>query len=148
MQSPIHPAILLAIGALVGAGCSKQEFQVARVSGTVTCGGQTLTEGMVVFTPIGTGEKKTHDTGRSASGLIQEDGSFELTTYRRGDGAIVGTHTISVFAPPPIDDDAPITDTNRFACGKTPLEETVGPGDNYFELELTPPPPSKTSKSR
>ena len=150
MRSPIHPAILLAISVLTGLGCGKQEFQVARVSGTVTCGGRTLTEGMVLFTPIGTSGKKTHDTGRTASGMIEEDGSFVLTTYRKGDGAIIGTHTVSVFAPPPIDDDMPITDANRYACGNTPLEETVEPGDNVFDLELTPPTTktTKTTKSR
>lgn len=148
MKSRVHPAILLTMGVLLGMGCGKQEFQVARVSGTVTCGGRTLTEGMVVFTPVGDSERKNHDTGRSASGLIEEDGSFVLTTYRKGDGAIIGTHTVTVFAPPPVDDDTPITDANRYACGNAPLEETVGPGENIFELELTPPATKTTTKSR
>jgi hypothetical protein len=120
------------------AGCGgAKEFEVAPVSGTVKCNGTLLKDGLVVFVPIPRGDVKTKDSGRSASGVIQPDGSYQLTTYNSADGAIVGSHKVQVFAPAPIDDDAPLTDANRYACGNAPLEKTVLEGKNVIDLELS-----------
>lgn len=135
-----HLAVL-AIGIAAVSGCGKQEFQVAKVKGTVTCNGKPLSEGLVVYIPTGaaaaTSDSKKVNTGRSASAMIQPDGSYELTTYKAGDGAIVGSHSVQVFAPAPVDDDAPLTDANRYACGNAPLEKSVEAKPNVIDLELT-----------
>lgn len=55
--------------------------------GTVTLDGKPLTTGSISFVP---------QAGRSASGIIQPDGTFTLTTYTPSDGAIVGHHQIAV----------------------------------------------------
>ncbi len=135
-----HLAVLAA-GVAAISGCGKQEFQVAKVKGTVTCNGKPLTEGLVVYIPAGaaaaSSDSKSAVTGRSASAMIQPDGSYELTTYKAGDGAIVGSHSVQVFAPAPVDDDAPLTDANRYACGNAPLEKSVEAKPNIIDLELT-----------
>jgi hypothetical protein len=142
MQVSIRSALVLSVGLLSLSACGKSDqFQVAPVSGTVKCNGTLITEGLVVFIPAGKPEGKSKDTGRSASGVIQPDGTYQLTTYTTADGAIVGSHTVQVLAPAPIDDDAPLTDANRYACGNAPLQKTVAEGKNVIDLELTFTPP-------
>jgi hypothetical protein len=57
------------------------------VEGRVTLDGQPLTAGTVTFTPQG---------GRSATGFIQSDGTFSLSTFADGDGALPGLHKVSI----------------------------------------------------
>jgi len=128
---------LFLAGTFVLAGCGGgKEFKTSPVSGTVKCSGKLITAGLVVFTPIPKPGTKSQETGRSASGIIQADGTFVLSTYKDGDGAIVGRHRIQVMAPAPEDDDSPLTDENRFACGNETIEEEVEEGGNLMELEL------------
>lgn len=70
-------------------GCSNQP-EVAPVRGFVKMDGKALPGGRVMFQPIAQGENK--NVGRPALGQIQEDGSFVLTTFEEGDGAVVGPH--------------------------------------------------------
>lgn len=74
-------------------GCGDDRPDLAPVSGSVELDGKPLTEfdhAAVIFTPKG---------GRTAKGVIDpSDGTFELTTYRSGDGAIVGPALVSVSA--------------------------------------------------
>ena len=81
--------ILLTV-AVVAAGCGRgDELPTAPVSGQLTIDGTPIPKGQVVFAP---------EQGRSASGIIQPDGTFVLSTYGDGDGAIVGRHTITVIS--------------------------------------------------
>jgi len=73
---------------LIG-GCGPSRPATARVHGKITCGGQPVTQGTVTFYP---------EQGRSASGRIQPDGTYTLTTFDEGDGAILGKHTVTVEA--------------------------------------------------
>jgi hypothetical protein len=134
-------AAVLALGFM--SGCSSSEFETAVVSGTVRCDGTLLTDGLVVFTPIPAGDAKTVNTGRAASGIVWPDGTYELSTYGDGDGAIVGDHNVEVYAPALEDDDAPLTDANRYACGKVVLKKTVSAGTNVLDLELSRPATGK-----
>lgn len=77
------------------AGCESSDFEVAKVSGTVTCGGEPVMLGTVIFTPVATGEL----VGKPAVGKIQPDGTFTLTTYQPDDGAVVGEHRVRYSAP-------------------------------------------------
>lgn len=76
------PALLLCIGC--GGG-----DDLAPVDGMVRLNGEPLTRGIVTFTP---------EAGRSASGTINSDGTFRLGTYDERDGALVGTHGVSITA--------------------------------------------------
>jgi hypothetical protein len=86
------PFRFIAATALVislAAGCSNShELETASVVGEVTINGKPVEKGVVVFTP---------EAGRTGTGLIEPDGTFRLTTYRDGDGAIVGKHRVAVI---------------------------------------------------
>ena len=58
------------------------------VKGKVIFKGQPLTRGVIKFEPDG--------YGRRASGQIQSDGTFVLTTDKEGDGVVAGHHQISI----------------------------------------------------
>ena len=135
-------------GLLVGTGATgcrpAHELKVAKVSGTVICNGEPLkTGGLVIFIPKAKAGQGVQDSGKAASGVVMPDGSYSLTTYTTDDGAVVGEHSVQVFAPPLEDDDAPITDANRFACGNATLQKTVEDSNNWIDLELTFEPAKK-----
>ena len=71
---------------LAVAGCNRGP-RVAPVSGVVKFKGQPLEFGAVMTQPA---------QGQPARGMIQSDGSFVLSTFDEGDGAIVGTHKVRV----------------------------------------------------
>lgn len=74
----------------LGAGCSgPSQLETAPVKGTVTYKGKPLKFGNVSFRP---------EAGSPSTGRIQEDGTFTLSTYGDGDGAIVGTNQVSITA--------------------------------------------------
>src|SRR5262249_24518965 len=60
------------------------------VKGKVMYKGQPLTGGNIRFEP--------EDAGRAAHGAIKSDGTFELTTFNTGDGAVPGVHRFAVDA--------------------------------------------------
>ena len=80
---------LVWVACLAVVGCSNRP-KVAPVRGIVKMDGKPLPGGRVMFQPIATGEKKI--VGQAALGHIQKDGTFVLTTYEEGDGAIIGSH--------------------------------------------------------
>ena len=87
----VAAGMLVAIPILVAAGCgSVGELPLGRVTGRVTYQGKPLAGWIIYFVP---------QRGPSASGVIDEEGHYTLTTRSSGDGAVVGTHTV-YFAPP------------------------------------------------
>jgi hypothetical protein len=92
----------LALAALA-AGCGGSE-ELAPVEGVVRLDGQPLGKGIVTFVPA---------AGRSASGTLGSDGTFQLGTYGKTDGALVGKHMVTITAteapqgPPNFDVDRP-----------------------------------------
>jgi hypothetical protein len=68
------------------------------IRGEVLFNGKRLTvgEGTVVYLPAESGEL------RKASGAIQSDGSFTLTTMQPGDGAMKGKYSIVVYCYKPL----------------------------------------------
>lgn len=94
---------LLASGVAVVAallvGCD-QGPDVSPVTGVVKFEGAPVTQGTISFYPT-TG-------GRPATGDLGPDGSFELSTFAKGDGALLGEHKVTITAmqltdaaPPP-----------------------------------------------
>jgi hypothetical protein len=75
-------------------GCGTAGSGVAtslvQAKGKVTYKGQPLVKGAVRFEPDG--------YGRMASGEIQPDGTFVLTTLTKGDGVVAGHHRVSIEA--------------------------------------------------
>lgn len=77
----------------------------------------------------------------SAVGIVQSDGTFQLTTFTEDDGAVPGKHRIAVSAPQPTLD-VPIPRSildKRYAAFETSgLETVIKAGANELVLELDP----------
>jgi hypothetical protein len=107
MNNNVIDHMVRMIALVVIVGCVRPDgMETAPVRGMVTLGGKPYTQGgYVVFRP--------ESPGKMATAVIQSDGSFELSTYARGDGAIIGKHKVIVSPPiPDIKDDeadVPIT---------------------------------------
>ena len=76
------PLVLLLL-----AGCGSGHPETAPVSGKITYDGNPVTQGKIVFYP---------EHGRSATGQIGPDGSYTLTTFDQGDGAVLGKHRVTI----------------------------------------------------
>lgn len=73
------------------AGCSSNgRLKTAVVSGKVTFNGKPVPNGTVLFIP--------ETPGPTATGEIGPDGSYALTTYQKGDGAVLGKHKVVISA--------------------------------------------------
>lgn len=87
----IHFAAALAMTSLVLSGCGGggERPPVYPVSGTVAYNGKPVEGAQVSFM----GEKAS----RAATGVTDAEGKFQLSTFGLNDGAIEGTHKISVI---------------------------------------------------
>ncbi len=93
---------LLVAGPIL-AGCGGDRLTVAPVEGKVMYQGKPLEFGAVIFQPA---------AGPGASGTIQSDGSFCLSTYGNEDGAVLGTHKVAFSCFDSQRPDAPPPDPN------------------------------------
>jgi hypothetical protein len=89
MRRQVKAVLPLLVGLTVFAlsGCGGP--RVARVSGKVTRGGKPVPQGTITFYTEG---------GRAAIGQIGADGTYTLTTFQPGDGALVGPHRVVIHA--------------------------------------------------
>jgi len=90
-SSPLKSITLAALllGACSGCGGgSGSRPNLVPVKGKVTYKGQPLTKGIVRFEPDG--------YGRMATGELQADGTYVLTTFEKGDGAVIGHHRVFI----------------------------------------------------
>ena len=141
-RSLVLPVALAVPLFMLQVGCSSgDQFSTAPVSGTVTSDGKPIPGGSVTFSPTATGTKD--HAGKPASGTIQEDGTYTLTTYSDGDGAVIGKHTIS-FTPPATEVAAAPAGGHAAAPPPSPYagmvpkqpEVEVIPGSNSMNIEL------------
>ena len=126
---------VLALCAVALSGCGG--VKTYPVKGTVSVkGGEPLSKGFVVFTS----EKFT------ARGVIGADGEFALGSSREEDGAPPGTYKVTLVdtseGPTYDNPDLPVkryVDESYEASNTTPLELTVEPRPNEFDIEADPP---------
>ena len=78
----------LVLAAFGAAGCGRSLPRTVEVRGRVTLDGTPLEGAAILFQPV--------DGGVPARGSSAADGSFVLTTFREGDGAVPGRHRIAV----------------------------------------------------
>lgn len=71
------------------AGCMG-DSKLAAVSGTIKYKGEVVPQGEVVFYPVG--------GGRPSIGSIDENGRYELTSKKKGDGVAPGAYKVSITA--------------------------------------------------
>ncbi len=73
----------------VATGCGEGQLATAPARGEIRIDGKPLANAYVVFTP---------EKGPCATAHSDDDGGFVLSTYRDGDGAVVGKHYVTVSA--------------------------------------------------
>ena len=135
-----RPLALAAAAALAvgSAGCGSGQLGTAPVSGKVSFNGAPVPGGTITFYPAGEG-----GDSRPASGAVNPDGTFSLTTYEPGDGAVPGKYKVG-FSPPempaveaPEGAHAAAPKPSPFA-GLRPMvpEVEVASGSNDFSVDL------------
>jgi len=88
--APSCPLFLLfTVLVIAYSGCHSKTPEVAPVKGKVLLDDQPLKTGRVLTTPA---------AGRGSNGLIEPDGSFQLSTYGDRDGARIGIHKVAIVA--------------------------------------------------
>ena len=100
-------------------GCGSGRPKTAIVRGTVTYKGKPVPNGTVNFIPA---------DGPSATATIGRDGAYRLTTFKEGDGAVLGTHRIVVVAMQDM--------TGKTGADWSPLPEPIVPL-KYTSLSTT-----------
>jgi hypothetical protein len=146
MRFPIAGVVGLSV-LFAGCGVAANRPKVAPVSGKVTQKGKPLAAGEVIFTPGG----GPSEAGQVATGQIGPDGSYRLTTFNFGDGAVLGPHKVTVIARSTTD----MRKMNELKGGaiayklppsllppkysqvsSTPLKYTVEDRDNTINIDL------------
>lgn len=131
-------SVALLLAAVSTIGCSKSPFDLAPVHGKVTIDGKPVVAGRVMFAPIAKGESR--EVGKPAFGTLQADGTFTLTTFEEGDGAVVGEHWVTIFGP---DEETIVTPVStagmpKFSRLSVPQKQSVaGNQENEIEVSLT-----------
>lgn len=121
---------ILTLSLLLLVGCGDGRPLREPISGRVLIDGKPLTVGFIRVIP---------SNDRVATGAIDEQGRFQLTTFESGDGCVLGTHPVEIIAFEPIDDDhvrwiAPPKYRRKATSG---LNITIdGPNDD-LTIELT-----------
>lgn len=100
-------------------GCGVAGPKTAIVKGTVTFKGKPVPNGTVTFVPA---------SGHHATGEIRPDGSYTLTSFRPGDGAVPGTYKVIVVAMQDM--------TGRLPEDRTPLPPPIVP-NKYTSIATT-----------
>jgi hypothetical protein len=123
-----HASVVFSLAALAG-GCGNNATQVSihPVSGKVLlASGKPLSSGTICFEPVDA-------PGFKATGKIQPDGAFTMTTHEDGDGAAEGTSHVyivpdggQVKGPSSV----PLKFTDAESSG---ISVTVRPGTNQLE---------------
>jgi hypothetical protein len=86
---------LLLFAILIFSGCSSSGKPV-EVEGIVLLENEPVSDATVLFIPEG-------GTGQPAHGMTDENGRFQLSTFKENDGALPGSYTVTVTksVPPP-----------------------------------------------
>ena len=137
----IGATLLLALGC----GGGERTEGLAPVTGRITYDGQPVPAGQIHFYPA--------DGKRQSSGTIDADGNYALTSYKPGDGALIGKHRVVIDATRPMDPlpDPDTLDATKAAPPKpperilpaqyydratTPLEREVKDDDNVIDFDI------------
>lgn len=93
MQWKFLSLLLVSMGLVVG--CGSGPPKTVKVAGTIEFDGQPLTTGRITFVPQAVGEGENN---RPATGVIDAQGHYELSTFKPGDGALPGKYLVAVIS--------------------------------------------------
>jgi hypothetical protein len=116
-------AVAVLLGGVLLTGCSSK---LAPVSGRVTCDGKPLECAAITLSPLPENANDL-ESPRAANGGINNGRLEYVSTFKQGDGAVIGKHR------------ALITVEFPGSCPCLPTKEIileVKPGNNEFNLEL------------
>ncbi len=132
------PAAGVILVAALIIGCEKSDrLRTYPVSGTVTFpNGSPIGLSSIFF------ESREHSI--TATGVVEEDGTFALGTYEEADGAVAGKHIVAITPMPPEDFDPdanrrvpPPIDPSYKHPDRSGLEfEVTEEGPNHFEIQV------------
>ena len=134
MNRSMRVSFVLVGAFLVGLPACTSGPRTFPVKGTVMYNGKPVPKGTVLFTPM--------NGGSTATGEINEDGTYRLTTYKPGDGACVGEYRVVIMAmegplqgDPPVAP-PPIIPDKYSSLALSDLKATVQEGDNVCDFTL------------
>jgi hypothetical protein len=128
MSSFFRKSVGYACALVLTSGCGSSGPETGEVKGIVQLDGEPLTSGIVTFTPQG---------GRSATGFIKSDGTYRLTTYHDGDGALPGKHTVTITPGGTGPQAKPDYESDRPSAVKSPIPaKYANPADSDLEFEV------------
>ncbi len=84
---------LLAVLSIAFCGCSKKDYSLAPVSGTITADGKPVDKLRVSFSPEPVGDN--YSVGPYSTGVTNAEGKFTLITRHDETGAVPGKHKLS-----------------------------------------------------
>lgn len=104
----------IAFALLMLSGCAKEKVELGIVHGKVTYKSKPLTFGSVMLLPSSGG-------GKAATGKVQSDGTFKLSTkgMEGTEGVLVGIHRIRVTCFPAQDPNSNQSSQGEMALGKS-----------------------------
>ena len=120
-------ALLLVVFGGCGGNTPSVSVSTTPVKGKVTYKGQPLTGGTISFEP--------ENSGREAFGDIKSDGTFELTTYKPGDGAVVGSCRVQVVNPGKAGKQAVPGKFKNYSSSKITVDVTTDKSDYTIDLK-------------
>jgi hypothetical protein len=136
---------------LASCGADSGKPALGKVHGTVTYKGKPVDGGHIVFTPAAGKSGGGGGTEQTATGEISSDGTYEMTTFNTGDGAILGQHIVTVRVLEKGSENLGKPDAtsrisyvipkavtpSKYASPETsPLRCTVVEGTNKFDIDL------------
>ena len=126
--------VVLPLSVLV-IGCNRSPYELAPVTGMVRVDGQPLSTGKVMFAPVSASD--AIESGKPAMGRLQPDGTFELSTYKQGDGAVVGSHWVTIYGPRKNEAEFPpgVPEFERVSVREGTMDVVTGQ-DNHFEIDI------------
>jgi len=119
-------------------GCPAPNGDIGTVEGIITLDGEPVSQASVMFFP---------SAGRASIGKTDETGRYTLIYTRSTDGAVIGTHKVTISTEAKADDGygneeaavearKEIIPQKYIDRKKTDLTATVEPGSNTFNFDL------------
>ncbi|QDT52402.1 hypothetical protein Pan44_04130 [Caulifigura coniformis] len=126
LKGLLIPTVWCALLAMTGCGDGTNNPATHAVEGTVMYLDRPLPDVAITFYPA---------QGRSAVGKADKDGNFSMMTFNPNDGAVAGTHKVTILLP-----GAPVSDELN-ASDYGPPKTSKGPAPfplKYNKPETTP----------
>lgn len=130
------------VGAFLQVGCSQPPFETATVTGVCKCKGVPMSGGLLIFSPQRDPQTSTgNQLGKPSQAIIQQDGSFTMSTYGDEDGAVIGRHRVELNLA--VLEEGDPKQPCQYAAKDLYVEVT--PGENHLEIDLAGPSTSMAS---